>query len=108
MQVTLARKCGALLLLVCLVVLLGCSKVTDRSEVIGTYEARHDNGVEILQLRPDGTYIRIISRHRTEPKLDIPTNGNLSLTMDNPKCLSIIFATTTLEIQTRGLMASRS
>jgi hypothetical protein len=57
MQVTSARKYAVLsLVLICLVALLGCSKVTDRSQVIGTYEAHHQNGVETLQLRADGTY----------------------------------------------------
>jgi len=43
--------------LTCAVVLLGCSEVIDRSQMIGSYEARHQNGVEILTLRPDDTYI---------------------------------------------------
>ena len=54
---TIWRRGAFLLSLMCLVLLLGCSKVTDSSQVIGTYEAHHQNGVETLQLRPDGTYI---------------------------------------------------
>jgi hypothetical protein len=44
------------LLLICFLGLFGCSKVTDRSQVIGTYEAHHRNGIETLELQPDGTY----------------------------------------------------
>jgi hypothetical protein len=44
------------LVLICFVAVLGCSKVTDRSQVVGTYEAHHQNGVETLQLRSDRTY----------------------------------------------------
>lgn len=35
----------------------GCSKITDKSQVVGLYEARHSNGIERLELRLDGTYI---------------------------------------------------
>lgn len=45
------------LFLVCLIT-IGCSrKVTDRSQVIGRYEAHPTNGIEVLHLKPDGTYI---------------------------------------------------
>jgi len=42
--------------LLCLIELCACSKEVDGSKVSGTYEARHRNGVEIIELRPDGTY----------------------------------------------------
>ena len=54
---TIWRRAVLLLPLMCLLFFFGCSKVTDSSQVIGTYEAHHQNGVETLQLRPDGTYI---------------------------------------------------
>lgn len=50
------RRAPFLALMTCLALLLGCSKVTDSSQVTGTYEARHQNGVETLELRPDETY----------------------------------------------------
>lgn len=34
----------------------GCSKITDKSQVVGVYEARHSIGIERLELRLDGTY----------------------------------------------------
>jgi hypothetical protein len=50
-------KRGAFLLpLTCLAMLLGCSKVNNSSEIVGKYEAHHQNGVETLELRSDGTY----------------------------------------------------
>jgi hypothetical protein len=44
------------LLSISFVVLSGCSNVTNRSEVIGTYISRHQGNVETLELHPDGTY----------------------------------------------------
>jgi hypothetical protein len=44
-------------LIVMLVLILACSKRINPSEVAGTYEAHHQNGVETLQLRPDGSYL---------------------------------------------------
>ena len=57
MQATSAGKYAILsLVLISFVALFGCSKATDRSQVVGTYEAHHQNGAETLQLRSDGTY----------------------------------------------------
>ena len=51
------RKRGTFFLLLnCLALLLGCSNVTGSSQVIDTYEAHHQNGVETLELHSDGTY----------------------------------------------------
>jgi hypothetical protein len=36
--------------------LFGCSKKVERSQVLGDYQAEHQNGVETIELRPDGTY----------------------------------------------------
>jgi hypothetical protein len=53
---TLNRRALLLLPLIWLISLLGCSKVIDSSQVVGTYEARHQNGVEVLELDLNGTY----------------------------------------------------
>ncbi len=37
--------------------IFGCSNITNASQVHGTYEANHQNGAEMLQLKSDGTYI---------------------------------------------------
>ena len=34
-----------------------CSETINPSEIAGTYEAHHQNGIETLQLRPDGSYV---------------------------------------------------
>jgi hypothetical protein len=50
-------KRGALYpLLICFSILSGCSKVTSSSELVGKYEAHHENGVETLELHANGTY----------------------------------------------------
>jgi len=36
---------------------VGCTKQIDRSTVVGRYQASHDNGVELLELKADGTYV---------------------------------------------------
>lgn len=53
---------GILLALACLVLVLGCSKAIDRSELVGKYEVQHKAGLEALELRSDGTYV-----HRFSP-----------------------------------------
>ena len=44
-------------LIVMFVFTLACSKRINPSEVAGTYEAHHQNGIETLRLRPDGSYV---------------------------------------------------
>ena len=63
--------------------------VADRSQVIGTYEARHQNGVETLELHSDGTYTHRFKRSNgTETvysaswKLD-PYGGEPKVFVDN-------------------------
>jgi len=57
-QALVARKLGPLLFVVMFsAFVLGCTKVTNSSELVGKYEAHHRNGVETLELRADGTYV---------------------------------------------------
>ena len=51
-----------LLALACLSLVFGCSNAISRSELVGKYEAHHENGLEVLELRADGTYT-----HRFQP-----------------------------------------
>jgi hypothetical protein len=36
--------------------LSGCSKKVERSQVLGDYQTEHQNGIETIELRADGTY----------------------------------------------------
>jgi hypothetical protein len=45
-----------------LVALFGCSKKVERSQVLGEYEVEHQNGVETIELRSNGTYTQIFKR----------------------------------------------
>ncbi len=46
-----------LLLLLFAMMVAGCSKITDSSQIVGVYHAGHSDGVETIELRADGTYI---------------------------------------------------
>jgi hypothetical protein len=35
----------------------GCTNAIDRSMVVGTYRANHNKGVDLLELKADGTYL---------------------------------------------------
>ena len=50
------NRTGYLLLVAGLVVIFGCTSKVDRSMVVGKYYANYKNAVEILELKPDGSY----------------------------------------------------
>lgn len=68
---------------------MGCSKVTDSSQLYGTYEARHEAGVETLKLNPDGTYTHFFkatdqteSSHSDKWNFE-PYNGDPKVSLQN-------------------------
>ena len=52
--------------LVTLVTCLGCSRMIDRSFVIGRYEANHRKAIDNLQLNSDGTYVHYFKTHESK------------------------------------------
>jgi hypothetical protein len=56
MITAMARHFIVFSVLLSIVVPFGCSKEVERPQVLGTYRAEHQNGVETIELRADGTY----------------------------------------------------
>ncbi len=56
-RMCLMRVLFSLLLATCFMPTSGCSKAVTRSRLVSTYEAEHENGIETLELRADGTYL---------------------------------------------------
>ena len=54
---TTCRQVTVSLMLMSLALLCACSKNVDPSRLPGRYEAHHENGLEILDLRADGVYM---------------------------------------------------
>jgi len=72
-----------------LVTLFACSKKVERSQVLGDYEAKHQNGVETIELRSNGTYTQLFKRKDgTEAKVTDtwdfePYNGEPKVALHN-------------------------
>lgn len=76
-------------ILICFSLLIGCSKVSNSSELVGKYEAHHENGVETLELHADGTYTHNFkpwsgkeAQYSSTWKLD-PYGGEPKVFLDN-------------------------
>lgn len=59
---TMKERYSRLFLLLFAVLVAGCSKITDSSQIVGVYQARHPEAVETIELRADGTYIYHFNR----------------------------------------------
>jgi hypothetical protein len=55
-MITIRERYSQLLFLLFTVMVAGCSKISDGSQLVGVYQARHPDGVETIELRADGTY----------------------------------------------------
>ena len=56
-RLTIPKHLFVIAMAVMLTVMSACAKHVDQSEIAGTYEAHHQNGSEILQLRSNGLYV---------------------------------------------------
>ena len=56
-QVNIVNHCCAVAVLVVAVVLVGCSHKIGSLDVVGTYVANRGKGVDVLEVKRDGTYL---------------------------------------------------
>jgi hypothetical protein len=55
-QVSTMNRLGTFAALLAALVLVGCSHKVGPSDVLGTYVANRDKGVDVLEIKKDGTY----------------------------------------------------
>jgi hypothetical protein len=62
MTVTRARYFTIFSVLSSALILFGCSKKVERSQLLGNYQATHQSGVEMIELKSDGRYTHQFKR----------------------------------------------